>query len=589
MSTTTATADTTAPIPNDFNPDIKITNNSGVDVMVLDGYASSATAQETLYEQTLKILADTNNATTLKNGSSTTYELHDSYYDDDYKEWAYSFGYNLIIVRADNLFPVKVVGVGPNDDESGYDDITITQGDTNTKGDFQTMKDSQAFQQNLMAYPDSVMATQFASACGDSMDNANSSTDIDSKVDAFFSSTDSYKNVTLNSLTAIQTYWGSYPFIWAGYNATKSYYLYSSDGSATSYVGSLDITAPVTAPASTDKNLSGFSFAFNPANASAQNPKKTLKYVNGQFLDSTETTTVALKGLYQLKSQFTNVATDNVIKAYMTGSVNGAKVIGYDEKLQQDSEGNWSGFYQMLHPKDAAGWMTLILEVGAVAMTLELFSRPLKYLWDKFKESKSKNKGEEPSKEDADKMREDAKGKQTNDSVEAQRTMDRMGPDITIKIEINVNINTPATQLQTDRADRMTEDSRSNLTDVTGRQEASMNTLKKYGMDNDIEKMGSKIHENKIALDPVKTPTEKLSGMLDTVKSTAKGLVDSISQKVTKLVDKIKGDDKKALDEAKKTNEDALETQEEIEKNKDTADKGDDDAIELDDIPKGEK
>lgn len=579
-------APTTVPIPDGFNANQKIINTSGVDVMVLDGYASSDTATEILYEQSLKLLADNGGSKIIKNGATATYVLDDSYYDDVDKEWEYSYLYNLIIVRADNLFPVKIVGLLPNKDWSGYNDITITAGDTTTPGDMKCMQESQAFQQNLMAYPDSLLSTQFMNKCNDSMNNANSDNDIDSNVNDFFKGTDSYKQVTLNSLTAIQTYWETFPFIWAGYADHKSYYLYSSDSTTVTYVGSLDITAPTTAPASTDKSLTGFTISFSPADNSA---KKTLKYIKGQFVDSVETTTIALKGIYQLKSQFTNVATDNVIMAYMSGSVNGKKVIGYNENPKQDSHGNWSGMYSLLHPKDAAGWMALILEVGAVVMTLELFSRPLKCLLDKFKKSRAKNKGEDPSKTDADKMREDAKGKRAQDAAEGQRTMDRMGTDIPIKIEVNININAPMEKLTTDRTNRITEDSRSNFTDIHLRQVDSVTTLSRYANDLKMGEMSTKLAKDKAALDPTKTTTEQFAAQLEMVKTNANSVHETIPIEATKVASKTTAAEKAALAEATKANEEAMETQEEIEKSKETKDKGDDTGIETEDLPAIEK
>ena len=573
----TTDAPTTVPIPDGFDANCNIINSSGVDLMVLDGFASSDTATEILYEQNLKILAASDASTIIKNGTTATFVLDGSYFDSDSKEWLYRYGYNLIIVRADNLFPIQIAAVEPNDDYSGYDDIPVTAADVTA------MQDSQKFQQSLQAYPDSVLATQFSTACGDSLNNSDTSTDIDSKVNAFFASTDNYKDVTLNSLTAIQTYWEAFPFIWAGYAASKSYYLYSSDGTTVSYVGSVNITAPTTAPASIDKSLPGFTLSFTPADNSGT---KTLKYLNGQFVDSLETTTVALKGVYQLKSQFTNVSTDNVIMAFLSGSVNNSKVIGYNEKLSKDSNGNWSGFYTLLHPKDAAGWMTLILEVGAVAMTLELFSRPLKFLLDKFNDWRAKNKGADPSKTDADNMRTEAKAKQTADTTEAQHTMDRMGTDIRIKIDININ--NSVTELQGDRSNRYTEDARSNYIDVTNRQTDSVRTLSKYGMDNNLESMSTKIGVNKAALDPTKTTTEQFAEKLPTVKANSSSLDISIPVEATAKQAKTTAVEKQAITDATEANTEAEKQREEMDNNKDTSDKGDDGDVEMDDMPKGD-
>ena len=575
MLETVLTTDTTVPIPEGFNADCKIINNSGVDVMVLDGH-SSDTATEILFEQqSLKVLTTSNGSSIIKNGETAAVQLYDTYTDDD-GVLQYSTDYNLIIVQAANLFPVKVVSKMADYINYDYADITIAA------ADLTAMQESQKFQQSLQAYPDSILATNFLAATGTSLNTSDTDTDIDSKVDAFFQSTENYKDVTLNSLTAIQTYWAAYPYIWAGYAAGKSYYLYSSDGTTASYVGSLNITAPATAPASVDKSLPGFTLNFSPADGSSPKP---LKYINGQFVDSVETTTVALKGIYQLKSQFTNVATDNVITAFLSGSANGAKVIGYNEKLTKDSKGNWSGFYTLLHPKDAAGWMTLILEIGAVAMTLELFSRPLKYLKDKFLEAKAKNKGADPSKAEADQMRADAKTKQAQDATEAQRTMDRMGPDITIKIDITVN--NSITQLQTDRDIRVTEDSRSNLMDITIRQMDSINKLSQYSMDPTIETMAGKAGSNKRMLDPARTDTATLKEQLPTVKENAASVHITLPNEAIKLQTKTTTAEKTSIAEATEANAEALKQQEELEKARDTSDYGDSGDVEMTDLGGG--
>lgn len=578
MLDTLLATDTAVSIPDGFNANCNIINNSGIDIMVLDGFASSDKATEILFEQNLKVLT-AGESVIIKNGTTATLVLDDSFIDDE-GTLQYSYGYNLILVRADNLFPVKVVGMIADFDNNDYADITVTAADVTT------MQDSQKFQQNLQAYPDSVNATRFAAACSDSMNNAGSSSDIDSKVNAFFASTDNYKDITLNSLTAVQTYWEAFPYIWAGYAASKSYYLYSSDGTTVSYVGSVDITIPATVPPSVDKSLPGFSFGFTPADNSA---KKTLLYVKGQFVDNLDTTTIALKGVYQLKSQLTAVSTDNVIMAFLSGSVNGAKVIGYNEKLTKDSHGNWQGFYTLLHPKDAAGWLALILEVGAVAMTLELFSRPLKFLLDKFNDWRAKKKGADPSETDAEKMREEAKTKQTQDAVEAQRTMDRMGTDIRIKVDININ--NSVTELQSQRNDRFTEDARSNLTDVTNRQVDSMKTFSKYGMDTNIETMSTKIRANKTALDPAQTTTEQFAEKLPTVKANASSIDVTIPVEAATKQAKTTATEKQAISEATEANAEAEKQREEMENNKDTSDKGDDGDVEMDDIggePRGE-
>jgi hypothetical protein len=564
LKTATAPSLAAAATTPTINKNCNIINNSGVDLMVLDAFATTDDGTQVDFEQSLKPLLS-NGSPIIKAGTTGVVVLDDTYLDDDNQPQP-SYLYQLIIVRADNLYPVAIAPQMLSFSTKSYKDVTVTA------DALSSMTNSEVFQQTLQAFPDSDLITRFQQACSNAMDDSNSDTDIDSSTDAFFAGTQQFQNVHLYTLTAIQSYWEMFPYIWAGYQASKSYYLYTSDGSTVTYVGSVGITAPSVVPAGTDSAaLKGFVFTFTDAS----NKTSQLSYVKGQFVDDpkSDVPAIALKGLFQLKSQYTNVSTDNQVMAFLSGKVNGQQIIGYNEKLSQDSNGNWSGLYTLLHPKNAQDWLNLILQIGAVAMTLELFSKPLKALRDKFMDSRSKNNGADPSKADADTMRADAKNRQANDVKTEQKIMDHMNP--TIKIEININGS--VSQLKIDRANQLNEDSRSNLLDSANAQADSLDTLAKYGNDKSMVDMSNKVMDTMTKLDPGTTPTASLPDVLPSAKANVASVNQSMPTETQKLASKISTVEKNTLAEAQKANEDRDELQNEIDKKKQQEDDGDTD------------
>lgn len=544
-----------------INKNCNIINNSGVDIMVLDAVGTASDGTQVDYEQSLKPLLS-NGSAIIKAGTTGVVVLDDTYLDDN-NEQQPSYLYQLIIVRADNLYPIAIVPQMLSYSTKSYKDVTVTTDDV------QSMKDSEKFQKNLQAFPDSDRITKFQQICDSALNNSNNETDIDTATDTYFQGTEEFKDVHLYTLTAIQSYWEKFPYVWADYGTSKTYYLYSSDGNAVSYVGSVNITIPTVVPADTDASvLKGFSFIFTDPD----NNSNGLNYVKGQFVDNPKSDFpgIALKGIFQQKSQFTKVSTDTDVVAFLTGKVNGQQVLGYSEKLTQDSNGNWSGLYTMLHPKDAQDWLNLVLQIGAIVMTLELFSRPLKGLLDKFLDWRAKNNGADPAKADADAMRADIKTRQANDVQAQQQIMDRMNP--TFKIEININ--GPINQLKIDRGNRLNEDSRSNMIDAVNTQANSLETLAKYGNDTTIQKMGTDVMNNLTKLDPANTPTESLPGVLPDVKVSVTSVNQSMATEATKLASKTTTSEKTALADAQKANQDRQDIQNEIDKTKEQADSG---------------
>ncbi len=93
------------------------------------------------------------------------------------------------------------------------------------------MTSAAAFEQAILAVPNSTMATNYAAA----VTKANAAPDTattDQIMTAFFESTSGYKSVTADQVTAIAIYYNQFPLVWAEASTGVTYYLYSSTGTA---------------------------------------------------------------------------------------------------------------------------------------------------------------------------------------------------------------------------------------------------------------------------------------------------------------------------------------------------------------------
>ncbi|MBE7171978.1 MAG: hypothetical protein INR73_15435 [Williamsia sp.] len=531
---------TTLPVRPTLNKNYAITNNSGANIVMLDAAADSS-APEQLYEQSLKMLSASDGANIIKNGQSGTVVL-----DDTHKDLkgaiVYSKVYNIIIARAENLYPVESEGVMLNIATQSYKPLTLTA------DNYKNTQLAENFLQTIMAFPTSNLAKGYQSALSGAGTKAESGNDIDNAVSSFFKTTKQYGNVTLNMVVSLTTYYKQYPFVWADYAASKTYYLYSSDGSACSYEGSLAISSPSSTPASTDKALPGFTFQFTDASGNT----KKLFYKNGQFIDdiNSDMPAICLQGQFVLKSQLTKKQEDNKIISTLVGPVNGKNVLGYPEKQQQDSNGNWSGLYALLHPKDAMGWLQLFMTASGVLMGLEFAVKTLKGLKDSLNGSQADNNGGTPTTTEMQDIKTQLNELQTQMKENSQKVLDKLDDNLKFPDDLPA----ATTSLQQQTTDRLNEDGRSMLQDNINNAENMLETTAQFTMDEAIQDAGDSLESASDTLSGA--TTAELSTVLPEVQSTMKTVNQQISTELESVSSQVDADTMSNMKELQQDNAD---------------------------------
>ena len=538
-----------------INKDFTITNSTTVDIVVLDGFSDS---NGQIYEQTLKPLATKDGLKVIKAGTTGTVTLDDTHKDSTGND-IYSKSYNIIIARADNLYPINSISVRLNDIKQTppycFNPVTITIDDA------KNMQQAETFQQTIMAYPTSNIAKDWVNTLSGTTASAKSDTDIDDPVEAFFAKYSLFKGVDLHKVVAINTYYSQYPFVWTSYSSSKTYYLYTSDGSASTYVGSVQIDAPSAVPANTDKSLPGFKVTFTDAN----NQTKNLTFLNGQFVDDANSYTpaICLQGLFILKSQLTKKDGDNTVIPILTGLVNDKKVLGYYEKQQQDSKGNWSGLYTLLHPKDAMGWIQLLMTAGGVIMTIDFLSKGLKSLKDGILETvDAVGDFVKPTPEQVDQIRTEVTDLKPQTDAKIQELLDKMDA----KLETMEN-------LQSQIQDRLNEDQRSLLNDTLDSQSEMLEEVLEYGNNSALLEIDDAISGSMDILD--NAAIEELPDILPDLKIKIGDVTVKLKVQVERVSSKASQEAKESLDEAHQELEDAEEISDKIDESSEDAASGD--------------
>ncbi|PVD52258.1 hypothetical protein DC498_11075 [Terrimonas sp.] len=544
-----AAAVTTTPT---LNKNLVITNNSSINLAIID--AAATDDNQVVFEQSLKLLPTIDGKQSIAANSSGTVVLDDTH--DNNGTPTYTKLYDIIYAKTDTLFPVKSQGAMLNFKTQDYAPVAVTDDEA------KIMQETEVFTQTIAAYPTSQLAKDYIAALQGSTNNASSEDDIDDAVASFFASTNSYKDVTLDSLIALKSYYNTYPMVWTGYQSSKTYYLYSSDGTTVISNGSLTVTIPSTI--GLDKSLPGFSFTYKDAN----NNTKALHYANGQFVDdpNADVPNICLVGTFILKSTITKVDTDTDIITILSGNVYNNTVIGYETPLPDnsnnggggDSSGNWSGLYTLLHPKDAAGWMQLFLTFVGVVMGIDFLLKGVKSAKDSVLEAKDKL-GDLFTKADADKAISEAKAKSGLNDPKYKSEMKKIKADNAA----NKNLDDQIKDADTIYQDRVTEDWRTS----TDEKLDSIGDMLQKMLDSghattDMENAGDALGDAYTSTD---TPsTSDLSSQIDGLNKTIEGLQSTLNAQYETIINKLKGEAQTELSESKAAADKAKEVTDKV-------------------------
>lgn len=501
----------------DFNYNCNIINSSGVDVVALEAYTPDATTTNAkqMYDQTLKLIKN-GTQDVITAGTTGTIVLNDTHVDGNGQTQPNTV-YNFIMARPGTFFPVKAAGATSFSTPRVFKDITISADDA------KNMSLAENFWQTVLAYPTSQLAQDYNTAMTNVSNTATTTTQIDAGVEDFFKNkTHEFTTLTLGNVMAVQTYYRQYPFVWADYKESKTYYLYTSDGTKTTYVGSVALNLP--ASAGVDKKLPDGAIMFTDASGA----QKKLYYTDGQFVDDTtkDVPAVCLQGLFTLKSSLTKVASDNTIIAILSGTVNNATVLGYYEKLQQDEHGDWSGMYDLLHPKNAMDVLNLLGQVMLVVMMLEMLGIGPSRLKELLTRKKAEKNGEEPSPTEVEQIRSDCKTEMQKLTETNQKLLDKFDAQLKMSDDLNATMK----DLQQKMENRFNEAQRSSLQESLNKQGDMLNDMAQYEVTPNMETMGDTIASDIGTLQNAQT--SELSDVLPGIKTDVTNLNTSLATEV---------------------------------------------------------
>ncbi len=547
---------------DNINKDCLITNNTKYSVVVLDavGDNTSPSGQE-VYEQSLKIWPTDSGAMVISSGQAENVTLNDYHMNNGVS--TYSKAYELIIAQADNLFPVKSTHSAlPLKSPQVYPGVTVSADDA------AFMLETEQFYQTICAYPSGDLAKNYANALQSATDNSGSITDIDTAISKFFANTD-FKDVTLDMIAAVTTYYSQYPFVWADYKTSKTYYMYSSDGTTVTFEGTVVINTPDSTPANPDKALPDYSFTYTDAG----NKQTKLYYTNGQFLNdvNAHVPDICLQGIFQLKSELTKVDTDNIIIPVLIGTANTKSVLGYPDKLQQDSDGNfWTGIDAMFHPKTGQDYLNLFMTLTGVYMGLELILKGLKSLkeaiWNKKANSAD---GSDPSSSDVSALREQVKQLKTEMKSNYQQLADKMDANV----KLNDNILDAMADYNAKLVETLNTSQQEFMEDSLDALDSMINSLMDYGNPQNIQDADDGVYDNYNKLE--NTTPETMKQDLSDVKTAIDNLTNQVKEAIQSLAADARTKAEAATAEDNKANEDAKDISDKIDDNRSKAENGD--------------
>ena len=325
-----------------------ITNNSGKDIVVAMAINDDETSSQDAVlsaNQQMEILKTSTGNIIIKSGSSGTITL-DHNYKSDSDESGYVQDYNLVVSESNWLYPLADFPVEQQGSNGSASYAPQTVDATNQAA----MTQAFDFCQTIAAYPSSQLTKDYMAALQQAQDTASAAADgspdsakavadaIDNAMGSFFKGTDQYKDVTLADVVAVNNYYNNFPFVWAQYRDSITYYLYGSDGTAATFAGTLSLNK--SGSVDITKPNGGYSCSFapavNPSDTGSTNVNSSqavnLTYNDGVFADDINASIpkIGLTGSFMLERLFTNDPDDNNVLVVLAGTINGIHCIGFD-------------------------------------------------------------------------------------------------------------------------------------------------------------------------------------------------------------------------------------------------------------------
>lgn len=357
-----------------------VTNNTGGSVAILTPVQSTSPNLSQLGTVLNNMeVCKLSTGSSILNGATATVTLDETYLGSN-NQTQTATSYDL--VACETVWYQPVASVSIDNTSSSFSSQTLSLA-KNT-----VMKDTATFLQYIAAYPGSKM-TQLYTAALQSAQNAgnaavnssgssasgSSSSDPTGAVSAFFASTQNFQDVTIDSVASMQAYYQSFPCVWAEYKSNVTYYLYAaaSGGANTDFVGTITLTLSGSKLDLTKANA-GYTCTFtpakNPSDLTSVNVDSSkalnLTYANGQFSDAVNAPHVAVSGLFQLLSTFTQKPSDNSIITVLTGTIYDQTVMGFDTSQATQA----AQAQPILDFSNPAATFNSVLEIGSAFQTL---------------------------------------------------------------------------------------------------------------------------------------------------------------------------------------------------------------------------
>ena len=489
---------------------INITNNSGEEISILTPTTEDPTKVSNgiaVYNQRLVILKDTNGCTDISNTSNKNFLLDQYYKDPDTGKETYSTIYNVLGQTSSWYMPVANLGVMQILNQ--YEPQLITA------DDYSAMKSAGNFFQTISSYPSSKLSTDFQTAMSKTTSDAASKADgstnsskninnsITENVNNFFKSTTDYKNVTLANLVAMETYYQDFPFAWASYDSS-TFYLYSSNGKQTSFMGTITLTKPTTidlTKANGDYKCT-YAPAADPSDTSSLKvdtaKSKGLLYTNSLFVysENPDDPSLGIKGTFQVKSTLTQKAGDTEIIPVLTGTIGGIVCSGFNTPQRKNSPDDSEFWNLVFHPKGAQQIFQSIMMWGGALMMLHFAYSMLSGIYNKLfgkKQPTTEEMFKEMKKDLSDQLEQ-----QSKDIADRMSNNQNPGPDNPVD----------ALEMTAEQRGLITDASNADrLSDSIESMEKSLETLAEYSQDmtaeqlENMEQLGTKLQDMQAKLD----------------------------------------------------------------------------------------
>lgn len=508
---------TTSTQTDDKSKQIDLTNSSGVNVAVLLPTVANAPDSPNnieVYDQDLEVLQTTDGKCSLAEGAKGTYLLDQTYIDPKTKKPTYSTIYDLLVSTSDWFSPLANIGVIQNffADSPSYTPVTATSDEA------AAIKNAGVFIQTIAAYPTSKLTKDYQTAMSSAQttgaqkaDGSTGSSDavantMTASVNTFFKGTKSFQNVTLAGVVAMQTYYRAFPFVWAQYTDT-TYYLYSSDGKTTSFVGTIALSKPTTIDVTQPNG--GYTCSFAPATDPTDTTKldvdtsksKSLTFQNGLFVDdvSSDIPQIAVRGTFQIKRTFTQKPADTQVLTVLSGTIDGQVCLGFDKPQKKDDKANSEFWNSLFHPKNSAEIFKSVMTIGGAVMMLFFFGQ---ILFGIVKWARGLGAAKEPTTKDllerfSDDLKKSIKD-EVNDAIKKQSGGEEQAPDDPADAQAQIDSEAGAVQDNLNAG---------NLEDGLQAQADSVQTLAQYESDmdagqlNQLQQSATDIQNSNTALD----------------------------------------------------------------------------------------